>query len=111
MAARRRTFRSKAVESFCARSICKPEKLVWETPKIGGGVTGSGLMSTAGGLVFYGDNTGGAFIAVDARTSKHLWQFDTNETWKSSPMTYAIDGKQYISAVAGSTVRVFALPD
>ena len=32
-------------------------KLVWEVPKIGGGVTASGLMSTAGGLVFYGDNT------------------------------------------------------
>ena len=84
-------------------------KLVWETPKIGGGVTGSGLMSTAGGLVFYGDNTGGAFIAVDSKTGTRLWQFDTHETWKSSPMTYAIDGKQYIAAVAGSIVHVFAL--
>ena len=85
-------------------------KLVWETPKIGGGATASGLMSTAGGLVFYGDNTGGAFIAVDAKTGQRLWQFDTLDVWKSSPMTYAIDGRQYIGAVSGSTVRVFGLP-
>jgi alcohol dehydrogenase (cytochrome c) len=85
-------------------------KLVWETPKVGGGATASGLMSTAGGLVFYGDNTGGAFIAVDAKTGKRLWQFDTLDVWKSSPMTYGIDGSQYISAVSGSTVRVFGLP-
>ena len=51
------------------------------------------LMSTAGGLVFYGDNTGGALVAVDARTGQRLWQFETQQTWKSSPMTYAIDGK------------------
>jgi alcohol dehydrogenase (cytochrome c) len=86
-------------------------KLVWETPKIGGSVTASGLLSTAGGLLFYGDNTGGALVSVDARTGTQLWKFDTHDTWKSSPMTYAIDGKQYISAVGGSTVRIFGLPN
>jgi alcohol dehydrogenase (cytochrome c) len=86
-------------------------KLVWETPKIGGSVTASGLLSTAGGVVFYGDNTGGALVAVDAKTGKQLWKFDTQETWKSSPMTYAIGDRQFIAAVAGSTVRVFGLPN
>ena len=85
-------------------------KMVWEIPRVGGGVSASGVMSTAGGLVFYGDNTGGALIAVDAKTAQRLWQFDTHQTWKSSPMTYAIDGKQYVGVVAGSTVRVFGLP-
>ena len=84
-------------------------KLVWEIPAIGGGVTASGVMSTSGGLVFYGDNTNGAFVAVDARTGKRLWHYDTQQTWKSSPMTYAIEGQQYVVAVAGSTVRVFGL--
>ena len=84
-------------------------KLVWEIPKVGGGITASGLMSTAGGLVIYGDNTGGAVVAADAKTGKQLWRFETNETWKASPMTYAVDGRQYIGVVAGSTVRVFAL--
>ena len=58
---------------------------MWEVPKVGGGVTASGLMSTAGGLVVYGDNTGGALIAVDAKTGQRLWQFETQQTWKSSP--------------------------
>jgi alcohol dehydrogenase (cytochrome c) len=85
-------------------------KLVWETPKIGGSVTASGLLSTSGGLVFYGDNTGGALVAVDAKTGRRLWHFDTQQVWKSSPMTFAIGGKQHIGVVAGSTVRTFALP-
>jgi alcohol dehydrogenase (cytochrome c) len=85
-------------------------KVVWEIPKIGGGATASGLLSTAGGLVFYGDNTGGALVAVDSKTGQRMWQFETRETWKSSPMTFAVDGNQYIGVVAGSTVRVFSLP-
>jgi alcohol dehydrogenase (cytochrome c) len=86
-------------------------KMVWEIPRVGGGASASGVMSTAGGLVFYGDNTGGALIAVNAATGERLWQLETHQTWKSSPMTYAIDGKQYVGVVAGSTVRVFGLPE
>jgi alcohol dehydrogenase (cytochrome c) len=86
-------------------------RMVWEVPRVGGGASASGVMSTAGGLVFYGDNTGGALIAVNAKTAQRLWQWETHQTWKSSPMTYAIDGKQYVGAVAGSTVRVFGLPE
>jgi len=85
-------------------------KLVWEVPDVGGAVSAGGLMSTAGGLVIYGDNTGGALVAADAKTGKLLWHFNTGQVWKSSPMTYAINGKQYIGVVAGSTVIVFGLP-
>ena len=85
-------------------------KIVWEVPNIAGSVSGSGVLSTAGGLVFYGNNTGGAFVAVDAKTGARLWQFETGQVWKASPMTFAIDAKQYIAAVAGSTVIVFDLP-
>ena len=53
---------------------------------------------------------GGALTAVDAKTGQRLWQFETKQTWKSSPMTYAIDGTQYIGVVSTSTVRAFALP-
>jgi alcohol dehydrogenase (cytochrome c) len=49
-------------------------------------------------------------VAVDAKTGTRLWHFDTGEVWKASPMTYAIDGKQYIGVVAGSNVMVFGLP-
>jgi alcohol dehydrogenase (cytochrome c) len=86
-------------------------KMVWEIPHVGGGASASGVMSTAGGLVFYGDNTGGALIAINAKTAERLWQLETDQAWKSSPMTYAIDGKQYVGVVAGTTVRVFGLPE
>jgi alcohol dehydrogenase (cytochrome c) len=85
-------------------------KLAWEIPNVGGSVTASGVMSTAGGLVFYGDNKGGALVAVEAATGKPLWHFDTGQVWKASPMTYAINGRQYIGVVAGSTVMAFGLP-
>jgi alcohol dehydrogenase (cytochrome c) len=83
-------------------------KTVWEIP-VEGGILQSGLMSTAGGLVFYGDGSG-AFVAADAKIGKLLWHFDTGQNWKAGPMTYTIDGKQYIGMTAGSTIMVFALP-
>jgi len=67
------------------------------------------LMTTAGGLVFYGDGSG-AFVSADARNGKLLWTFQTGMGWKAGPMTYTIRGKQYIGVEAGSTVMVFGLP-
>jgi alcohol dehydrogenase (cytochrome c) len=60
----------------------------------------SGAMSTAGGLVFYG-NINGIFKAVDAKTGKVLWQFRVGTGITQSAVTYSIDGKQYIAVVAG----------
>jgi alcohol dehydrogenase (cytochrome c) len=85
-------------------------KVAWEIPDIGGGIIASGVMSTAGGLVFYGDTTGGALVAADAKTGRILWHFNTGHAWRASPMTYAIGGTQHIGVVAGATVMVFALP-
>jgi PQQ-dependent dehydrogenase (methanol/ethanol family) len=85
-------------------------KIAWEIPDVGGGILASGLLSTAGGLVFYGDSSGGAFVAADAKTGRLLWHFYTGQSWKSGPMTYAIDGKQYVAVAAGSTIMAFALP-
>ena len=64
-------------------------RIAWEIPDLGGGILASGLMSTAGGLVFYGDSPGGAFIAADAKTGGLLWHFNTGQSWKAGPMTYA----------------------
>ncbi len=84
-------------------------KTAWEIPDIGGGILGSGLMATAGGLIFYGDGSG-ALVAADATTGKLLWHFNTSQTWKGGPMTYRLDGKQYIGVAAGNTILAFALP-
>jgi glucose dehydrogenase len=65
-------------------------------------------MATAGGLVFYGDGNG-AFIAAAARDGKLLWHFNTGQTWRSSPMTYTVDGNQYVGVAAGSMILAFGL--
>jgi PQQ-dependent dehydrogenase (methanol/ethanol family) len=69
----------------------------------------SGVLTTAGGLLFFGESSGG-FAAVDARTGKYLWHFETNHAIKASPMTYAIDGKQYVAIASGTNILSFALP-
>ncbi len=84
-------------------------KIAWEIPNLSGGILASGVMSTAGGLVFYGDSPGGAFIAADAATGKHLWHFNTGQSWKAGPMTYMADGRQHVGVAAGSTIIAFAL--
>ena len=60
----------------------------------------SGAMSTAGGLVFYG-NQQGELKAVDAKNGKVLWQFHMGTGIIQSPVTYSIGGKQYLAVVAG----------
>ena len=59
-----------------------------------------GAMSTGGGLVFYG-NINGILKAVDAKTGKVLWQFRVGSGITQSPVTYSVDGKQYVAVVAG----------
>jgi PQQ-dependent dehydrogenase (methanol/ethanol family) len=70
----------------------------------------SGVLSTSGGLLFFGESTGG-FAAVDAKTGQYLWHFETNHAIKASPMTYAIGGKQYIAIASGPNILSFALPE
>jgi alcohol dehydrogenase (cytochrome c) len=83
----------------------------WEVPQVSRDTTASGgVISTAAGIVFYTDNSG-AFVAADAATGKSLWQFQTNQVWKASPMTYMFDGKQYIAIAAGQNILSFAVPE
>jgi alcohol dehydrogenase (cytochrome c) len=83
-------------------------KIAWEVP-VEGGILQSGVMSTAGGLVFYGEGSG-VFVAADAKNGRPLWHFQTGQSWKAGPMSYTIAGKQYIGVTAGSTIMVFGLP-
>ncbi len=86
-------------------------EVAWEIPQTGPVIlkTWSGVLATAGGLVFYGDPNG-AFVAVDERKGKTLWHFDTNVGMKASPMTYAVGGKQFVAVAAGSAFLCFGLP-
>jgi alcohol dehydrogenase (cytochrome c) len=66
-------------------------------------------MTTRGGLVFFGDD-GQSFEAVDARSGAPLWHFTVGQSFHASPMSYAIQGVQYVAIAAGSDVFSFALP-
>ena len=78
----------------------------WELPQEGAGETWTGTLSTAGGLVFFGDD-GGALAAADASTGKRLWSFPFTESLHTSPMTYLFDNKQYVAMIVGSIVYAF----
>jgi alcohol dehydrogenase (cytochrome c) len=59
-----------------------------------------GALSTAGGLVFYG-NQQGELKALDAKNGTVLWTFHVGTGILQSPVTYLVDGKQYLAVVAG----------
>ena len=83
--------------------------LVWRYSQVGDGNSWAGTMTTAGGLVFFGDDSG-AFEAVDARNGTALWHFNTGQNLHASPMSYAINGTQYVAVASGSDIFSFALP-
>ena len=83
-------------------------EIKWEVPEAGKGDSWGGTLATATGLVFFCEDSG-MFDAVDASTGKMLWQFQTNQLWKASPMTYEFDGKQYIAVGAGQNIMAFGL--
>ncbi|HMC61816.1 MAG TPA: PQQ-binding-like beta-propeller repeat protein, partial [Candidatus Solibacter sp.] len=86
-------------------------RIVWEVAQVGAPEGNySGVLSTAGGLVFYGE-TGGSFAAVDARTGETLWHFDTGQEWRASPMTYLVNGRQHVAIASGGNILSFALAD
>ena len=87
----------------------KTGSIAWEYRQTGPGNTWGGVLSTDGGLIFFGDDSG-AFAAVDAATGKPLWHFHTNQNWRASPMTYTVDGKQHVAVAAGGSILSFALP-
>ena len=74
------------------------QKEVWQVSM--GGSWNSGLLSTAGGLVFAGDAYG-HFTAYDAKTGAKLWTIDLKTGILAPAMSYMIDGTQYIALLAG----------
>ena len=69
----------------------------------------AGVLATAGGVVFSGDNEGD-FIAVDAKTGKELYRYGTGNAIYAPPTTYMIDGRQWVVMPSGATFTAFALP-
>jgi alcohol dehydrogenase (cytochrome c) len=64
-----------------------------------------GTLTTAGNLVFYG-NLHGDFHAIDATSGKILWKKSLGSGIGAGPVTYAVDGKQYVAVVVGRTAAI-----
>jgi len=70
----------------------------------------AGLLTTASGLIFSGDNDGN-LLALDSRSGKLLWRYQMGATMHgTSPITYMLDGRQHVLVPAGTTLTAWALP-
>jgi alcohol dehydrogenase (cytochrome c) len=73
-------------------------------------VSSSGVLTTAGGLVFAGDGDGN-IMAFDSRTGKNLWHYQLGFAMRATAgTTYMVDGRQYLLVPSGSMLTAFALP-
>jgi alcohol dehydrogenase (cytochrome c) len=98
----------KAEKSLLALSA-RDGHIVWSYPQVGSGRSWGGTLTTAGGLVFFGDDSE-SLEAVDGSSGRPLWHFNTGQVMRASPMTYAVDGVQYVAISAGSDLFSFSLP-
>ena len=84
-------------------------KTIWDFKIFQGSLT-NGVLATAGNVVF-GAIRDGNLVALDAKSGEHLWHFQTGASVAASPISYGVDGRQFIAIAAGNTVYAFALPD
>ena len=79
----------------------------WNFP-IQEGSSSAGVLATGGGVVFAASRDG-YLIAIDAANGKSLWHYQTGSAIRASPISYAVDGKQYIAITSSSTLITFGL--
>ncbi|HYK36936.1 acido-empty-quinoprotein group A [Alloacidobacterium sp.] len=84
-------------------------KIRW-SHELGPEGSGAGVMTTDSGLTFTGDAHGN-FLALDTATGKTLWHAGAGGGISSSPITYELDGHQYLLTSGGSVLFAWKLPD
>jgi PQQ-dependent dehydrogenase (methanol/ethanol family) len=84
-------------------------KTMWDFKIFQGSLT-NGVLATAGNVLFASIRDGNV-VALDARTGKHLWHIQTGGNNAASPISYAVDGRQFVAIAAGNMVYSFALPE
>ncbi|HEX8764576.1 MAG TPA: acido-empty-quinoprotein group A [Candidatus Acidoferrum sp.] len=86
----------------------KTGKVVWNH-ELGNGGTIAGILTTAGHLLFTADNSGN-LLALDPATGKTLWHLNVGGDLVASPMTYQLDGRQYLLVPIQDILYAFSLP-
>lgn len=84
-------------------------KIRW-SHEVGPGGSGAGVLTTASGLTFTGDAHGN-FLALDTANGRTLWHAGSGAGVSSSPITYMLDGEQYILTSGGSVLFAWKLPN
>ena len=84
-------------------------KTMWDFKLLQGSLN-NGVMATAGGVVF-GASREGYLIALDAKSGKYLWRYQSGGAMAASPMSFAVDGKQYVAVASGNSILCFGLPE
>lgn len=87
----------------------KTGKIRWDV-EMGPGESTAGILTTAGHLLFTAD-TSGNLMALDPATGKVLWHVYAGGSMVSSPMTYELDGRQYILTGIQGVLYAWTLPD
>ena len=80
----------------------------WDFP-LHTGSSATGVLATAGNVVFASSNDGN-LIALDSKTGRYLWHYYTGANIITSPIAYAVAGKQYVAIASQSAIFVFGLP-
>ena len=94
-------------QKFLRAFDIRPASSSGNSPQDGDGDSWAGTLSTAGGLVFFGDDAG-ELAAADAVTGKSSGASRSPKSLHTSPMTYMFDNKQYVAMIDGSVVYAFA---
>jgi alcohol dehydrogenase (cytochrome c) len=84
-------------------------KIRW-THDVGRGGSGAGVLTTDSGLTITGDGSGNMLVLATS-DGKTLWHAGTGSSIESSPITYALDGRQYIVTSSGGVLFAWALPE
>ena len=98
-----------STKKFCSPLRWKADKPAWRYVQAGEGHSAGGVMTTATGLVFFGDDAH-SFEAVDAQTGKPLWHFNTGQTIVASPDELCGQFQTVCSHRGGRDVFSFSLP-
>jgi alcohol dehydrogenase (cytochrome c) len=96
-------------ENFLVAIDYKTGRIAWKQkyPSVAGGGGGTGLLTTAGRLLFAAD-AGGNLVARDPADGKPLWHTRLGNP-SNAPETYLLDGHQYVIVAAGDSLYAFTL--
>jgi alcohol dehydrogenase (cytochrome c) len=98
----------RALDAFTGRQVWEYRRPARQVGNASGGNVMGGLLSTRGGVVFGGDEH--SFFALDSRSGRLLWSVETGSTIGAAPVTFLVDGEQFVTIAAGRNLLTFALP-